>query len=588
MERYIILEKSGRIGNAIFRYLFSVLMSIKHKINKIDTNIDCISIYDYIYYDGLDSVKNDIEKKDYNIDNMKKYCTSQINTVGFNTLGFIKDIINFDNLKDNEYINPHNGHGLYIKKNIMIDESNYMHYLFQTNDIKQHCFYIKGYYQFDYLYLKYKKEILEHIEKYRFEHYIETDTHHKLLIDDVITNIKLSDDKIYDIVIHIRLGDFNDRPDFIEFEYLEKLFDKIEILSDDKLCIISDKLNNHRDIGYLNCIIDYFNKRNIKINIEQNDLLIDINIMKQCKILICSMSTLCWIAAYFSKNIEKCYMPNYNFFELNDRNNTYFKNPIYKTILYDVKTTKLNKIKANIMTLKEFPKRLDNLTNFIMDLNKIGLKTDIFYGVNGNNLDISYIDNNTRQIVYENKIYYNKLTKSDIEDMDIIYKRYYDIFKTIVNRKPLSNGELGCCISHLLLYEQILEDSDYDHYLILEDDVTLYLTLEDLYKHLINIPDDYDLIHLSYADWYPFIKTNKINEYYYDILKRCFNRTTGYLISKSGARKLLNYSNNIVSIPADDLICHSFLNVEDFKVYVPQTYLFKEQDETVSVIGQIN
>jgi glycosyl transferase family 25 len=299
------------------------------------------------------------------------------------------------------------------------------------------------------------------------------------------------------------------------------------------------------------------------------------------------MSTLCWSAAYFSKKIEKCYMPNYNFFELNDRNNSYFKTPIYNTILYDVKTTKLNKIKANIITLKEFPQRLDNLTDFIMSLNKIGIKTDIFYGVNGNNLDITHIDENTRQIVYENKIYYNKLNKNNIEEMDIKYTKYYDIFKTIVDRKPLSKGELGCSISHLLLYEQLLNDSDYDHYLILEDDVELCLSLCDVYKHLINIPENYDLIHLSYADCYPFIQTNKINEYYYDIVKRYFNRTTGYLISKSGAIKLLSYSNNIINIPADDLICHSFLNIEDFKVYVPQTYLFKEQG-VESVSGQIN
>lgn len=587
MDKYIILEKSGRLGNAIFRYLFSVLMSIKHKINKIDTNVECIDVCDYVYYNGLDSVQHDIEQKNYNIDDMKKYCTNKINTIGFNTLGFIKDIINFDNLKQNEYINPYNGQGLYVKKSITIDESNYRHYLFRINNIEQHSFYIKGYYQFDYLYLKHKKEILEHIEKYRFEHYIETDTHHKFLINDIITDIELSNDKIYDTVIHIRLGDFNVRPDFIEFEYLEKLFNKIELSSDNKICVISDKLNNYRDIEYLNSIINYFNTKNIKINIEQNDLLTDFNIMKQCKILICSMSTLCWAAAYFSKNIEKCYMPNYNFFELSDRNNTYFKTPIYKTILYDVKTTKLNKIKANIITLKEFPKRLDNLTGFIMDLNKIGLKTDIFYGVNGNNLNISYIDNNTRQIIYENKTYYNKLSKTNIENMDIKYKNYYDIFKTIVDRKPLSNGELGCCISHLLLYEQLLEDYDYDHYLMLEDDVSLYLSLEEIYNYLINIPNNYDLIHLSYADFFPFIKTDKINEYYYDIVKRYFNRTTGYLISKSGAQKLLSYTDNIVSIPADDLLCHSFLNVEDFKVYVPETYLFKEQ-EVESVIGQIN
>ena len=40
----------------------------------------------------------------------------------------------------------------------------------------------------------------------------------------------LPQSKIYDIVIHIRLGDFNGRPDFIEYEYYEKLFETIDFL----------------------------------------------------------------------------------------------------------------------------------------------------------------------------------------------------------------------------------------------------------------------------------------------------------------------------------------------------------------------
>jgi hypothetical protein len=49
------------------------------------------------------------------------------------------------------------------------------------------------------------------------------------------------------------------------------------------------------------------------------------------------MSTFGWVAAYFSKNLEKCYMPNYNFDPMIRNQN--FKHPIKNVIFYDIKST---------------------------------------------------------------------------------------------------------------------------------------------------------------------------------------------------------------------------------------------------------
>ena len=51
--------------------------------------------------------------------------------------------------------------------------------------------------------------------------------------------------------------------------------------------------------------------------------------MKSAEILICSNSTLSWCAAFFSVNIQKCYLPNYT----NSANCT-CKYPIDNTELY--------------------------------------------------------------------------------------------------------------------------------------------------------------------------------------------------------------------------------------------------------------
>jgi GR25 family glycosyltransferase involved in LPS biosynthesis len=95
------------------------------------------------------------------------------------------------------------------------------------------------------------------------------------------------------------------------------------------------------------------------------------------------------------------------------------------------------------------------------------------------------------------------------------------------------------------------------------------------------------VIHLSLSDWYPFEKLDKINDYYYNVTKKFFNRATGYIVSKSGASKMVNNCKDVINLPCDDLICHSFLQDNKFKFYVPNNFLFKEQDGTISITEQI-
>ena len=106
---------------------------------------------------------------------------------------------------------------------------------------------------------------------------------------------------------------------------------------DKKIWIVVEHVTNENDKRFLEKCINWFETKNIPIHIESNELLIDFNIMKQTKILVCSMSTLSWMAAYFSKILEKCYMPNYILY--GERKNQTFKKPIENTVLYDVKST---------------------------------------------------------------------------------------------------------------------------------------------------------------------------------------------------------------------------------------------------------
>jgi hypothetical protein len=316
-KKYVIFKKSATLEDALFKYFASVLFCIKYDYEYI-LEEECPKIEDYILYKGVDHYNDDIEYVNSTIDNLKNICNKNINALCFNTLGFIKSDFNIDNLNQNDFINDQNNHGLYIKNIINIDDNNYFkHY----ENCKINNLIMDGYFHFDKIYLEQKIEIINFIEKNKNNHKIKIDNN-EFFIKDLIDNITLDNSKLYDIVIHLKLGNFND---YIEYNLIIPLIKNIEF--NNKRCtFIFKKINNKKDIEYIYNLLILFKANNIEINIECNDLITDFNIMKQCKILICSHSTLSWISAYLSKNIELCYIP----FDKNNIN----KKPIENTLFY--------------------------------------------------------------------------------------------------------------------------------------------------------------------------------------------------------------------------------------------------------------
>ncbi len=576
-DNKIIFVPSGRLGNAFFRYLACALINIKNpsltyclqeKANKDDAN-------QFTFYPGLDHEGDDIGRKDNAIENNAiKNNAIKNNAIAYNTLGYFKHTVDIDKLTSNAYINKENGHGIYVRKNITINDDNFLDFI----NKKLEYFNIKmdGFFQVGHLYLKYKSQLLNYITEHQHEHFIKTDTNQMFLMRDLLNNINLPPEKQYDIVIHIRLGDFNGRPDYIELKYYLSLFETMDWLALNKrICILFDpSTNNPGDCVYIEEFMRWFKDRNIPIDIEANSLLMDFNIMKQADTLICSMSTLSWTAAYLSNHLKKCYMPAYNFYEILDDNRRvgYFHQPIENTILYPVKTTmkNLSDIKTIILTLPEYAvTRLNKLDNLICNLSQIGLETSVYHGVHGR--DIVYDDEiNVRNITFKGTTY------------------QYDP-KVRINGQPMKRGEFGCTWSHLNLLRDLLNTRDAKYYLIFEDDVKLVKPLNELYELLNNIPENADLCHLCMSDWYPFVKTKPVNAYFSECEKYYFNRATAYLISRKGAEKVLTYANNHINTPIDDLFNMVFRLTTDFRFYVPTTdYYFKEQDNTLSVTNMIN
>jgi GR25 family glycosyltransferase involved in LPS biosynthesis len=573
-NNYIIFKQSGRFGNAIFRYMAYVMLQKGNNNFKyiLDTDFSKLGVPEYTFFNGQDYAGNDISSECYDSDDeIRITCNKIVNADGYNTLGYIKSDIDISKLGTTPYINDEVGGGIYVKNTKIVNEDNFFKYI--NTDVSKlpdnRNISLHGYFQYDHIYLQNKSYILEFIEQHKNVHQIRTDDETyltKYIIDDMV----LDSSKIYENVIHIRLGDFNGRPDFIETEYLIRLLDNIKDIFYNKTAIVIETPTTESDIEYLNTVIEWFKENNIPVPVvESNDMLTDYNIMKQAKLIVSSMSTLCWMAAYFSKSLEKIYMPNYNFFEIEDRKNGCFKMPIQNTILYDVKTTKFTDIKVVILTLEKYSHRMNKVYDLVNKLSQIGLKCSLFYGVNGEDIQVVKMDHpHLFRLEYKNE------------------SKYYD-YSIRANKQFMKRGELGAAWSHINIYKSLLKEEHVDKYLIFEDDAEFVESLEYAYNCLVNIPSEFDVCHVAKSDWYKFIFNNKINEFWNTIHKEYFNRLTGYIVSKNGAEKILNYTKDSINIPCDDLLSNMHL-INKLNVYVPDKHIFHEPENTISITLNIN
>jgi len=130
-------------------------------------------------------------------------------------------------------------------------------------------------------------------------------------------------------------------------------------------------------------------------------------------------------------------------------------------------------------------------------------------------------------------------------------------------------GEFGCSWSHIKLYQKLVADPKNDSYLIIEDDAELVGDISVLH----NLPETFDIIQLGSSEWYPYVKTSSVNNHFFNIEQKFFNHTTAYVVSKAGAKKLLDITNGHVNVPADDLLSNAFIRgqinviVSEFPVF---------------------
>jgi len=139
-----------------------------------------------------------------------------------------------------------------------------------------------------------------------------------------------------------------------------------------------------------------------------------------------------------------------------------------------------------------------------------------------------------------------------------------DEIKKLIEGNTYNNrrGVIGCALSHLNIWKQLVHDSQHDYYVVLEDDITIY---NDAWYDKINAIQrgDEELIWLGYSMYSAVRKT--VN-HIYDVSSNDFSTapfqssnyiggTFGYMIYKSGAQKLIQYiQGNGIKSPIDNLM----------------------------------
>jgi GR25 family glycosyltransferase involved in LPS biosynthesis len=173
--------------------------------------------------------------------------------------------------------------------------------------------------------------------------------------------------------------------------------------------------------------------------------------------------------------------------------------------------------------------------------------------------------------------FYKSYKELDLEDIFGKINRFdaIDGFKTelpdywlvpnALDKKIYKEGTYGCFLSHYTVLNNFL-DSSYEILTIFEDDAGFVKTFTEEFNNFYkNVPDDWEMLYLSYSIVRHFGQPKQINEFCYKTMSS--NLTTCYMVNKIGAKNVLDFLNENIkkknNKPIDCQLClwHRFRNI---------------------------
>lgn len=202
---------------------------------------------------------------------------------------------------------------------------------------------------------------------------------------------------------------------------------------------------------------------------------------------------------------------------------------------------KIQNLKIFIINL---PDRSQKKQYMIDQMNKHKLDYNIFNAVNGKNLNM------------------NSLTDTNIIDNSKSIK--------YMNRL-LRRGEIGCALSHIFIWNNLLQDNDSEYYLIFEDDAILVNNFKNkLIKILKDISSkEWDILYLNDNCYSHFNAECDGNDFSETTLlpSRVGYGLYGYIVNKKFVNKCIN------TIQNDDIpsLFPLYMPVDDYLDYKSKT-----------------
>lgn len=115
----------------------------------------------------------------------------------------------------------------------------------------------------------------------------------------------------------------------------------------------------------------------------------------------------------------------------------------------------------------------------------------------------------------------------------------------------LTEGAVGCFLSHIRVYEKFLKETEDEYILVLEEDTILELQYN-FENEKRTFPKHFDMIFLNY-----FLRGRcRHNQHFYVLREKGhFWMTNAYIISREGARKVLqHFEHNLIQIQFDSYL----------------------------------
>lgn len=135
----------------------------------------------------------------------------------------------------------------------------------------------------------------------------------------------------------------------------------------------------------------------------------------------------------------------------------------------------------------------------------------------------------------------------------------YHFYVNISNfRKCMTMGEIACVISHFNVIQQLLNDDEYDYYLILEDDVKLTsdteYSLDKILQHISLYKTFWDIVFLNEPRFITPNSLHSMSEFLNIGVYSSFTQACSYIISKKSAKYLVKKLGCAINITMDDFL----------------------------------